>query len=115
LAFLSLSFGRALVVFLRLKGAVFEMAIVQPAKLDAARTIEYLQRKWLGNPCPMCRVSSWNVQGSVYQLLQFNPSALVVGGPVVPVIPVVCNNCGNTVLVNAITAGLLPPDAGGKS
>ena len=84
------------------------MAVVQPAKLDATRLIEHLRTKWLGTPCPMCHVVNWTVQDSIYQLLQFNQGVLRIGGPVIPVIPVVCNNCGNTVLVNAITAGLLP-------
>jgi len=48
----------------------------------------------------------------MFQLSQYNP--LILGGPVIPVIPVVCNNCGNTILVNAITAGLLSTAPGGK-
>jgi len=60
----------------------------------------------------MCGVGNWNVQDSMFQLSQYNP--LILGGPVIPVIPVVCNNCGNTILVNAITAGLLSTAPGGK-
>ena len=41
--------------------------------------------------------------------MEFNQGNLVLGGQLVPVVPVVCNNCGNTVLVNAILAGLIPP------
>ena len=62
----------------------------------------------------MCGIGGWNVQDSTYQLLEFNQGSLVIGGPVIPVIPIVCNNCGNTLLVNAIIAGVLKPDSGGK-
>jgi hypothetical protein len=77
------------------------------ANLDVNKVIEHLRVRWSGRPCQMCGVGNWNVQNSIYQLLQFNQGAVVIGGPVIPVIPVTCNNCGNTVLVNAITAGLL--------
>lgn len=60
----------------------------------------------------MCHVVNWSVQDSIYQLAQFNQGALVIGGSVVPVITVVCGNCGNTILVNAITAGVLTVPGG---
>jgi hypothetical protein len=84
------------------------------AKFDGSKVIEHLRAKWAGRPCPMCGVNSWSVQDSTYQLLEFNQGTLVVGGPVIPIVPVVCNNCGNTILVNAIIAGLLPTQSGGK-
>jgi hypothetical protein len=59
----------------------------------------------------MCGTSQWSVQDKVYQLSEFHGGNLVVGGPLVPVIPVSCTNCGNTVLVNAIIAGAIKPDA----
>jgi hypothetical protein len=88
------------------------MPLVQTSELDVGKAIEYLREKWRGNPCPMCRVVQWSVLPSIYQLPQFNPLGMVVGGSLIPVFPVVCNNCGNTILVNAITAGLLPPTPG---
>ena len=33
---------------------------------------------------------------------------MVVGGPLIPLVPVTCNNCGYTIVVNAILAGALP-------
>jgi hypothetical protein len=82
------------------------MALTQPAKFDVNKAIAHLREKWAGSPCPMCRVTNWNVQDSIYQLPQFNPIGMVVGGSLIPVIPVSCGNCGNTILVNAIKAGV---------
>ena len=79
------------------------------AKFDGNKAIAHFSAKWAGRSCPMCGIGGWNVQDSTYQLLEFNQGSLVVGGPVIPVIPVVCNNCGNTLLVNAIIAGVIEP------
>ena len=79
------------------------------AKIDTSKLVNHLKAKWAGRPCFMCGVGNWNVQDSTYELREFNEAAFVVGGPIIPVIPVVCTNCGNTVLVNAIIAELVTP------
>ena len=77
--------------------------------IDGNKVVEHLRTRWHGTPCPMCTVGKWQVQESVYQLSEFKDGALVVGGPGIPVIPVTCGNCGNTILINAIAAGILKP------
>lgn len=57
----------------------------------------------------MCGEGPWTVQDKVFQLTEFHDGSLVVGGPLVPVVPVTCTNCGYTVVVNAILSGALPP------
>lgn len=85
------------------------------AKFDVGIVIAFLNAKWgSGRQCPMCGTKSWSVQDSTFQVSELNPAGLVVGGPIIPVIPVICSNCGNTVLVNAITAGIVIPPPGGK-
>ncbi len=59
----------------------------------------------------MCGSGPWNIQDSFYQITEFKKGGLVIGGPVLPVIPVICGNCGYTVFVNAILAGLMEPPA----
>lgn len=85
------------------------------SKFDGTKLVEHLRTKWHGRSCPMCNAGTWNVQNSTYQLLEFNQGGLVLGGPVIPVIPIVCSNCGNTLLINAITAGIVASDSGGQS
>ena len=85
------------------------------AKFDGQKAIDHLQEKWAGRPCPLCGVGSWNVHDSTYQLTEYNQGSMVIGGPVIPLIPVICNNCGNTVLINALTAGILKAEDGGES
>jgi hypothetical protein len=79
------------------------------SEFDVNRAIAHLNMKWGLRPCPMCGISNWNVQGRVFQLMEFNEGNLVLGGQLIPVVPIICNNCGNTVLVNAIVAGIVPP------
>lgn len=62
----------------------------------------------------MCGANAWAVQDKVFQLNEFSSGSLVIGGPLVPVVPVTCTNCGNTVLVNAIIAGAVQPDGLGS-
>lgn len=84
------------------------------AKFDGSKAVEHLRAKWHGRSCQMCGAGNWNVQDSTYQLIEFNQGGLVLGGPVIPVIPITCSNCGNTILLNAITAGIVAAESGGK-
>lgn len=82
------------------------------ARIASDKLIEFLSTKWQGRPCPVCGVGGWSVQESSFELREFNEGNHVMGGgPVIPVVPVICTNCGNTVLVNAIMAGLVAPEA----
>jgi len=82
---------------------------------DAAALLRFLQERWGGRACPVCGKGPWQANDRIFQLTEFNQGNLVLGGPIVPVIPVTCSNCGNTVLVNAIIArALKPPDAASK-
>ncbi len=85
------------------------------AKIDGKKIVDHLRVKWAGRPCVMCGVGNWNIQESTYELREFNEGNMVIGGPIIPVIPVVCTNCGNTILVNAIVAKVIIPQTEVKS
>ncbi|MCR4315269.1 MAG: hypothetical protein NUW37_02860 [Planctomycetes bacterium] len=70
--------------------------------------IDHLKKKWRGKPCTLCGASSWGVSDKVYELREFNEGDFKVGNvPIMPLIPVTCDNCGNTILVNAILTGFV--------
>jgi hypothetical protein len=70
--------------------------------------ISSLDDKWRGRTCPMCGIGKWSVQGSVFELREFHGGGLFVGsGPIIPVVPITCVNCGNTILINAISSGII--------
>jgi hypothetical protein len=75
-------------------------------KEQVQKIIEHLNTKWGNRPCPMCSTSSWTVSDTIYELREFHGGNIVLGnGPIYPIVPVSCNNCGNTIIVNAIQAG----------
>ncbi|GHU33065.1 hypothetical protein AGMMS50256_24300 [Betaproteobacteria bacterium] len=79
------------------------------AKFESNDFIKQLTVNWSSRPCPMCGKGPWNVQDSTFQLTEFNEGNLVLGGPVIPVIPITCGNCGYVALVNAIVSGVHKP------
>jgi hypothetical protein len=68
------------------------------------KTIEFLNEKWNNkNGCPMCGWTKWNVADKVYELREFNNWSLIVWwGPIFPVIPVSCENCWKSIMINAV-------------
>jgi hypothetical protein len=59
---------------------------------------------------PLCAKSPLPLADKVFQLAEFHEGGIVIGGPLVPIVPVTCSNCGNTILVNAILSGALKAD-----
>jgi len=83
--------------------------------VDTQKLIEHLSTKWQNRGCPMCGARQWNVQAKPFELREFHGGGLVIGGSaIIPVIPVICGNCGNTVLVNPIVAGIDQKKGGGN-
>ena len=79
-----------------------------------SQLIKHLENKWSSQKCPMCGHSGWNLPSEIYEIREFQDGNFVIGGtPIVPVLPVTCGNCGNTVLVNAIVAGVTKREEGG--
>lgn len=78
-------------------------------KSSGQEIINFLNDKWRGAVCPLCKGREWNVSGEIFELREFNNGDLVIGGKskIFPVIPVTCKNCGNTVFISALSTGLL--------
>lgn len=78
------------------------------AKIESAKLIRHLNQKWAGRGCAQCGKSNWEVQASTFELREFHGGNMVIGaGPIIPVVPVTCSNCGNTILVNALVSGVM--------
>lgn len=75
--------------------------------LDSQKVINFLNMKWGGAVCPLCGGREWNITDRTFELREYNEGNLVVGGAIVPIIPVTCSNCGNTVFINALSTDLL--------
>lgn len=79
-------------------------------KPDGEEIIEFIHSHWSNQICPMCGGRAWNVSDKIFELREFNDGNFVLGGPnssIVPLIPVTCNKCGNTIFINALSTGLV--------
>lgn len=77
-------------------------------KLDLEKAIEWLDIHWQGKRhCAVCGNTNWGIFDEVVEMRAFNEGRTVVGGSIFPHLAVVCNTCGNTLLFNAILAGLV--------
>lgn len=70
------------------------------------RLLAHLNNRWTSKVCPMCRKNNWEVAGMHSVMLQESRRTLNLGGPLLPCAVVTCRNCGNTLFVNMIVAGV---------
>lgn len=68
----------------------------------------WLKDQWQGASCPMHRgmPTNWEV-GDMIMTLPYTGAGVSIGGPTYPLVVVTCAQCGYTVLVNAIKAGIV--------
>lgn len=71
-----------------------------------AQLSSYLAQKWRGRPCQMCGSGNWSIQNTCFELKSFRSSYLK-GETLLPVIPVICTNCSNTLFINAVLSGVV--------
>ena len=57
--------------------------------------------------CPVCGNRTWGV-GEIVEVRPWEGGALNVGGPIYPLIPIICDTCGLTWFFNAVHIGVLP-------
>jgi hypothetical protein len=91
------------------------MATPTKHEVDIELLKNHLDREWGPVSCQMCHKGQWSVGDRVFELREFSGGAMKFGGPIIPVIPITCSNCGRTVLINAIVAGILKKDTEVKS
>ncbi|RHU95684.1 hypothetical protein DXC04_08415 [Dorea sp. OM07-5] len=79
-------------------------------KVEQSKLNEYL-KKIHGSVCPLCGNNHWNISDQVFQAVEFDYKGILIGGTSFPMVPLTCDNCGNTYFINALKSGLIdPPD-----
>lgn len=79
--------------------------------VDEKKLKEHLDRHIKKCACPICGKNDWTKADEVFCLRKYYEGA-IIGGPSVPVIPLVCCECGYTILFNAIIIGCFEKDNG---
>lgn len=80
-------------------------------KIDRQKFVDHINKKWKGGiSCPVCKENDWIINDHLLELRVFNQGSFVVGGPLIPIASITCNNCGYIMHFNAIKIGLLEPE-----
>ncbi|MFP6583795.1 MAG: hypothetical protein VCD00_14745 [Candidatus Hydrogenedentota bacterium] len=76
--------------------------------LDPKEIVRQIRKNWIHEAsCPLCGRHDWAVQHELYELRQHNGNNVIGGETVIPIVPVTCKKCGNTVMINGIIAGVV--------
>ena len=70
--------------------------------------VAWLNQHWKNTICPICQSNNWSISDTPVEIRPYTGGGMVIGGPVYPLFSLTCNKCGNTLLFNAIVAGLIP-------
>ena len=71
--------------------------------IDKKTVANWLNQYWTEpKTCPICGSKDWIIFEKAWECREFNMGGLVVGGPVLPLVAVMCNVCGHVLLFNAI-------------
>jgi hypothetical protein len=74
--------------------------------IDSKEVVAHLNKMpYTPKSCKFCGANDWAVVDKVFELREFQNNA--AGSPIIPVIPVTCNQCGNLLLFNGIAAKLV--------
>jgi hypothetical protein len=72
---------------------------------DTQKLLAFINSRWKSKLCLICGDNGWAIHG-VLQLGVSEPRELVPAGQSLPCAAMVCQVCGNTVLVNLVVAGI---------
>lgn len=63
--------------------------------------------------CPICGNTQWSVNSIITEMREFQNGNLILGGnsSIMPFVSITCNNCGHTLFINAIRAGIVSPNS----
>ena len=75
-------------------------------KININKVEEVVTKKWK-NGCPMCGGRSWAIIApTAFTPIEIGDDMDVkIGGKMIPLLPVMCNNCGFVAEINALTIG----------
>jgi len=87
------------------------MALTEEKTQGIIKKIDEAIKKKRGSSgfrCPVCTNDNFSLAGGFTQdfLMDKIGGALFLGGPVLPSIPIVCTNCGNTFFLNTRVLGI---------
>ena len=82
-------------------------------QLDAA--LDWLEKVSPGGAtCSVCAKNTWEVGKSLVAPMRIQGRTTFIDGELHPLVTVTCKNCGHTIFVNAVMAGVEKPSEEGE-
>lgn len=73
------------------------------------------ERTTLIGKCPVCGNRHWTLLNHFVEVPIYRGGNMLVGGESYPNVGLLCSNCGNTQLINAVVSGILKEEDGHHS
>jgi hypothetical protein len=78
---------------------------------DKERAWKWIESFWKEpRKCSICGSEDYFLLDKVWEFREFHGGTLRLGGPVLPVIGLMCNVCGHTIFFNAIASRAISKD-----
>lgn len=80
---------------------------------EKRRLLELIDDTWRKKNCILCGESKWTLSGTVFEMREMQQEGDIGIDkklPIFPVIPIACQKCGNTHLINPVVIGLFDED-----
>lgn len=65
------------------------------------KLIDIINEKWITKNCSLCGINDWTVDPDLTKLSNIYKNESY------PLIPITCNNCGNTILINPLAIKII--------
>ena len=91
------------------------------SRFNIENVIDHLNQNRDNSPFPMCGSINRIVTDKVYEFREFNEgNEALKNCSIFPVVPVSCNECGNSIMINALISGAIKrqndkPDESGEN
>jgi hypothetical protein len=79
--------------------------------INTLELVKFLNEKIKNTKCPLCEKDDWKISEHLYGLVNLDMGNGILSNPV---IPIVCRECGNTILIQADKTGALIDDKEGS-
>lgn len=77
-----------------------------PGEVDVDKVVAWLKLWWHNQTCPICGNAGFSISEELVQTVSY-PDAAVSRGAGYPMVMLICNSCGYTLLFNAVKMGLV--------
>lgn len=72
-------------------------------RINRQNLINTINQRWSTKNCPMCGANNWTIGEDVVTMVRVDENnSIQLGGKITPVVPMICSNCGNTLLINPL-------------